>query len=486
MAQKAVVIWDEDDGTEVLVLNASFGIDSLSNFCWIVPIQSDDEPDVRASDTEVFEYLEDMFPVNFMSNWSQYSSSYTYGSSSAGIEVIEIKKIGVYDIAVVWADDEDILTDWLEVNGYDVPNDFEDMIKEYIDEYDECYFIANRINMENEFSAPLDDLEDYNSGIYNDLMADEIDLEGVYDVIDDIEYAIYLDIKANNPYISSSFIGYIMDQDDYEDLMDDWNDDDLTSSELRDEIGEYLVESELFDTIIKLFEGAGTPIEITFSPDDPTYPAYISSLASNFGGIDVYFIGPYQVVDENSILTRWAYAELTSSIESDLEDILDLNIPSDCIYIVHLIYRGDMDDIDDDSVFIKTSQSSGTTPTYPNYPYNPYYPYSSIMPPYYFQTPYSFPTIPSYNFPSPFGSFRPFGGSGFLGSFFGGMGGLYGTSFGGFYGGGYNLPFGGSIFSGFPSSFGGLFGSSFYSGFPGSFGGLFGGSFFPSYSRWPF
>ena len=103
MAQKAVIIWDEDDGTEVLVLSASFGIDSLSNFCWIVPIQSDEDPDVRASDTEVFEYLEDMFPVNFMSDWNQYSSSYTYGSSSAGIEVIEIKKIGVYDIAVIWA-----------------------------------------------------------------------------------------------------------------------------------------------------------------------------------------------------------------------------------------------------------------------------------------------------------------------------------------------------------------------------------------------
>ena len=492
MAQKAVIIWDEDDGREVLVLNASFGIDSLSNFCWIVPIQSDEDPDVRASDNEVFDYLEDLFAVDVRSDWNQYSSSYSYGASDTGIEVIEIKKVGIYDIAIVWADDADILTDWLEDNGYEVPNDFEDIVEEYIDTYDECYFVANKINMANEFAGPLDDLEDYNSGIYNDLMADEIDLEGISDVIDDLEYAIYLDINANNPYVSDSFIGYIMDQDDYEDLMEDWNDDDLTLSELRDEIEEYLIESELFETIMALFEGAGTPIEITFYPDDPTYPVYITSLAGNFGGIDVYFIGPDQVVDKNNILTRWSYGELTSAIETDLEDILDLNIPSDCVYIVHLIYRGYMDDIDDDSIFIKYSQPSGTTPTYPPYPYypyNPYNPYSTIIPPYSFPTPYSYPMIPTYNFPSFFGGFSfnwPFGSSGFLGSYFGGMGGLFGTSFGGFYSGGYNWPFGSSLYSGFPGNFGGLYGSSFFPNYSSSFGGLYGGSYFPSYPKWPF
>lgn len=486
MAQKAVIIWDEDDNTEVLVLNASFGIDSLSNFCWVVPIQSDDEPDVRESDNEVFDYLEDLFSVDVMSTWNQYSSSYTYGSSSTGIEVIEIKKIGVYEIAIVEADDADILTDWLEANGYDVPNKVENMIEDYIDKYDECYFIANKINMENLFSGPLDDLEDYNSGIYNDLMAEEIDLDDISGIIDDLKDAIYLDIKANDPYVSTSFIGYIMDQDDYESLVDDWNDDDITSSELKDEIEEYLIESELFETIINLFEGAGTPIEITFSPDDATYPVYISSLASNFGGIDVYFIGPYQVVDENGILTRWSYGELTSDVEEDLEDILDLTIPSDCVYIVHLVYRGYMDDIDDDSVFIKYSQSSGTTPSYPYYPYSPYSPYSSIIPSYYPSMPYSYPMISPFSFPSYFGGFsfnKPFG---FFGSYFGGMGGLYGGSFGGFYGGGHTRPFGGSLYGGFPGSFGGLYGSGFFPSYSSTFGGLYGGSFLPSYFKWPY
>lgn len=49
--------------------------------------------------------------------------------------------------------------------------------------------------MENEFSGPLDDLEDYSLGIYSDLMAEEIDLEGISDVINDLKYAIAQDIN---------------------------------------------------------------------------------------------------------------------------------------------------------------------------------------------------------------------------------------------------------------------------------------------------
>ncbi|MGA1842083.1 MAG: hypothetical protein ACMUIU_15800 [bacterium] len=487
LAQKALIIWDEDE--EILVLNASFGIDSLSDFYWIIPFQSDEDPTVRGSNNEVFDYLEDIFSVNVRSDWTQYSSSYNYGGSGAGIEVIEIKEISVYDLVIVWADDAEILIKYLEDNNFDPSNKFEDIIEDYIEKYDECYFVLNKIDLNNEFSGSLDDLKAYSLGIYNDLMAEDIDSDDISDVIEDLKYAIAQDIKDNKAYVANSFIGYIMDKDDYEDLMEDWNDNDITSSKLRDEVGEYLIESELFKTIYDLFEGAGTPIEITFNPDEPIFPLYMTSLGSNFGGVDVYFAGPYPVSDENNILTRWAYTELTSTIEEDLEDYLDLNIPTEAVYITHLIFRGYMDDIDDDSVFIKYNQSSGTIPYNPYYPGYPYYP---IMNPYAYTMPYSFPTFPGYSFPSMFGGFSynfPYGGSGFFGSIYGGFGGLYGSTFGGLYGG-FSGTFGGlygsGFYGGFSGTFGGLYGRSFFPGSTSIFGGLYGSSYFPNYTRWPF
>jgi hypothetical protein len=521
MAQKAFIIWDEDEGEEVLVLNTSFGIDSLLDFSWIVPVQSEEDPEVRASNNEIFDLLEDIFAVDVRSDWNQYSSSYNYGSTSSGIEVIEIKEIGVYDLVIVWADDAETLTDWLEDNGYDVPNKFENIIEDYIEKYDECYFVVNKIDLNNEFSGSLDDLQEYSPGIYNDLMAEEIDSDDISDVIESLKYSIAQDIKDNKAYVANSFIGYILDQDDYEDLMEDWNNNDISSSELRNEVEERLTESELFETINELFQGAGTPIEITFSPDEPIFPLYITSLASNFGGVDVYFAGPYQVSDENNILTQWAYADLTSAIEEDLEDILDRNIPTDTVYITHLVYTGYMDDIADDSIFVRYSQSSGTTPYNPYYPGYPYYP---TMNPYGYTMPYSMPMFSGYGLPSMLGGFSynlPFGGSGLLGSTYGGIGGLYGTTFGGLYGGfsggfsglygsgvygGFSGTFGGlyggGLYGGFSGTFGGLPGSSFYGGLTGGFGSLFGRSFFPgstsilggfygssflpSYTNWPF
>ena len=486
--QKAMIVWDKDFKKETLILNASFGIESLTNFCWIIPIQSSEDPNVRASDAEVFEVLEDLFPISTRWDWYghyQYMANFTAGASS--VEVINIYKIGVYDLAVVWADDPEDFTDWLVDNGYNVPAGFANQIEAYTSAPDGSYFVANKVNLENEFALPLTRLELYSPGIYAELMADDLDRLDISSVIDELKSAIVIDIKDGEDYDPNSFTAHIMDQDEYEDLQDKWHNDEISSYTLRNRVQTYITSSILFETIIDLFDGAGTPIEITFYPDEPTYPLYISALASNWGGIDVYFIGPYTVEDESNILTYWRSAELSSSVESELEDIADIDIPDSCHYVSLLIYRGYLDSLDDDAVFVRYRESQ-TVPYRPPYYYPPYSPYT--------RTPFYYPSLPPAGYYSGYYSATPpivininypFGGSfgGYSGGYYAG-GGYYPGGYSGWrypYSGGY-YPYGGGFsFRGFPSySSGYPYGGGYLGygygggyGYPGGFGGGYGG-----------
>jgi len=458
--QKAMIVWDKDLKKETLILNASFGIESLSNFCWVIPIQSSEDPNVRASDAEVFDELEDLFPVSTRWDWYggyQYYNAFSPAVSS--VDVIHIYKIGVYDLAVVWANDPEDFTDWLSASGYDVPAGFAKQIKAYTSAPEGSYFVANKVDLENEFASPLDRLEIYSPGIYADLMADDLDTSTINDVIDELASAITLDIKDGDDYDPNSFTAYIMDEDEYEYLQDKWSDGAITSYNLRSKVKTYITSSSLFETIQNLFKGAGTPIEITFYPDEPTYPLYISALASNWGGIDVYFIGPYTVDDENSILSYWKSIGLSSSTRSELEDLADIEIPDSCHYVSLLIYRGYMDALDDDAVFVRYTEPQPVSPISPYYypPYRPpiYYPpsYPSYYPPSY---PSYYPTSPIIINIYPFGGY--FGGG--YGSGGGGFGGGYGSGYGS-GGGGFGGGFGG----------GGSYGGGYYGGWYPSYGG---------------
>ena len=138
---------------------------------------------------------------------------------------------------------------------------------------------------------------------------------------------------------------------------------------------------------------------ITFYPDEPIYPLRISSISgNNYGGIDVYFIGPTVVEDKNDILDYWRSEELYPIERYDLEDQLKVDIPSSCDYVSLLIYRGRMDRLDEDAIFISRSSHTIYHPKYPtpypSYPYlyPPYCPYPTPYPRYYsYPTPYQYP-----------------------------------------------------------------------------------------------
>ncbi|MBN1618904.1 DUF2330 domain-containing protein [Candidatus Dojkabacteria bacterium] len=128
--QKAFIIYDGKTEHLVLAVNVSGNADK---FGWIVPVPN--KPEVEATDAKIFDKLQKttqpqknlIEEIKFPDRFDRYySSDYSAGlgeakSSSSSVEVIEMKTIGVLDIAVLKTDDYNDLEKWINENGYQLP-----------------------------------------------------------------------------------------------------------------------------------------------------------------------------------------------------------------------------------------------------------------------------------------------------------------------------------------------------------------------------
>jgi hypothetical protein len=55
------------------------------------------------------------------------------GATDSGVEVLDRRRLGSYEISTLAADDRDALIDWLDENGYDLPPDLAEGVDFYID-----------------------------------------------------------------------------------------------------------------------------------------------------------------------------------------------------------------------------------------------------------------------------------------------------------------------------------------------------------------
>lgn len=145
-SQKAAIFWDGFE--EKMVLSTKIKTDDLTNMAWVIPIQSRTKPDVEKGDMDIFYDLAWLLTPRYY-----YGRDIkTTGGAAGGVQVIEIKKIDIYDIAILTATDASILVDWLNENGYIVPETTIPILQDYCDR-EEFYFIANKINLMNKFSS---------------------------------------------------------------------------------------------------------------------------------------------------------------------------------------------------------------------------------------------------------------------------------------------------------------------------------------------
>ncbi len=178
--QKAIIAWDS--GIEQMILSSKVRADEISNMVWVVPIQSSSKPEVSASDFSIFR--------DFVSYFSEKDSlNYSYfGRESKdilqGIDVVEEKKIDIYEIAILRTTSFDDLYDWLNDNGYSLSEDAREVFDNYIQQPN-MYFVANKINLGNKFYEESQQVKYFYNKIKQELKqmlqhvdSDEQDLRG--------------------------------------------------------------------------------------------------------------------------------------------------------------------------------------------------------------------------------------------------------------------------------------------------------------------
>lgn len=153
--QKAIIAWDGN--TETMIISSSVSSDVISNMAWIVPIQSYTKPEIEASNISIFkEFVKYFKEDNQQDMFFEYKEGVT--GAAPGVEIIEQKKVDIYDITILKATKADELVKWSNKNGYKVADDLIPVLQEYCDK-ENFYFIANKINLKNKFKEQIELLE---------------------------------------------------------------------------------------------------------------------------------------------------------------------------------------------------------------------------------------------------------------------------------------------------------------------------------------
>jgi hypothetical protein len=137
-SQTALIVFDE--GKENLYLKVGFEGD-VNQFAWIVPTPS--LPEVVMAPEILFVELHELTMPKVKYQGRGYFSDMV-NEKAGGITVHSQSKVGIYDVAVLSADESGSLYDWLDVNGYNVPQEVEGLFDWYIDK--KWYFTAMKID----------------------------------------------------------------------------------------------------------------------------------------------------------------------------------------------------------------------------------------------------------------------------------------------------------------------------------------------------
>lgn len=135
--QKAVIFYDQ--GVETLILSITFQ-GNAKDFGWVVPTPT--RPEVDKSSDELFLALEELTrrPIRYE------EKGLMPVPLEGGVEVLETKEVGIYEISVLRADDPKALSSWLDKNGYNFPKEASYILEDYIK--NKWYFTAVKVRPE--------------------------------------------------------------------------------------------------------------------------------------------------------------------------------------------------------------------------------------------------------------------------------------------------------------------------------------------------
>lgn len=135
--QKAVIFYDQ--GVETLILSITFQ-GNAKDFGWVVPTPT--RPEVDKSSDELFLALEEL--TRRLIRYEEKGLMPV--PLEGGVEVLETKEVGIYEISVLRADDPKALSSWLDKNGYNFPKEASYILEDYIK--NKWYFTAVKVRPE--------------------------------------------------------------------------------------------------------------------------------------------------------------------------------------------------------------------------------------------------------------------------------------------------------------------------------------------------
>lgn len=322
-SQKAVISWDGEK--EIMILSTKITAENLANIAWVVPVQSKTKPEISEGDIQVFHDVADVFFVG-----AETAPGWTLGVESAGqggVEIVEFNEVDIYDITTLKATDATALANWLNDNGYIVPEATIPVLQGYCDQ-ENFYFIANKIDLANKYKDLVITAED-------EMCADAI-------------LSQYGRFGSEMRWILEEMESYILEGLEY-DFEDRWEGQPCGGASV-----------EGVKTLLELSNGLATPIKIEFQPNEAFYPLKISSINEGRTIVDVYVFSQTPVKDKSNVLDISqmvkTYPELKRAFEADHGLGYD--------YISYLTYSGNLKDLSTDAWFESTEYEPSLDPNY--------------------------------------------------------------------------------------------------------------------------
>lgn len=304
-SQKAAIFWDGEN--EIMILSTRISTDDLTDMAWIIPIPSRTKPEIEKGDIQIFYDLADLFtPPRKPKAWGRGAESL-----KSEIQVIEIKKVDIYDITTLKATNATSLINWLNEHGYVVPKTTIPILQDYCDR-DDFYFIANKINLANKY-------KDLSITQRDRECATRIYIPFIYPLEEEINYDIQRQLKYIKECKNASF--------------------------------------EAVKVLAELKQGTATPLKFTFQPEKAFYPLKISSINDGETDINVYVFSETPVKDRQNTLSISKMVKISEYWRNKF------NLTNEN-YVTLLEYNGNLKNLNKDSLFESTNYNYNLDPTY--------------------------------------------------------------------------------------------------------------------------
>jgi len=144
------IVFQSNGDTVTAVIQIQFTGES-EDFSWVLPLPTapgTEDSAIRVGSEELFVQLMNRTSPRFEVEWDPDGCGFGYALAGADfavaesapamagnekVEVLQVKEVGPYDVAVVKSDDPEALSAWLAENDYDQPPEADELIKYYVE-----------------------------------------------------------------------------------------------------------------------------------------------------------------------------------------------------------------------------------------------------------------------------------------------------------------------------------------------------------------